>query len=192
MKLVYGVGINDREKVSSSNGLIVKEYALWIAMLKRCYSKKFHEYKPNYIGCTISDEFKKYSYFYDWCNQQIGFNLPDYELDKDLLSGENKIYSQNTCCFLPKSLNLLITNLKSNKGELPSGVSLDKRYGTYLAKLRVDGRQIYIGTFKSELEAWVAYKNAKESEIKRQALRFKEQISESAFEKLFNYVVQSG
>lgn len=190
MKLVYGVGINDRSKVTAVDGVPVKEYALWIAMLKRCYSEKYQKHKPEYLGCTVSEEFKNYAYFHDWCNRQIGFNFPDYELDKDLLSGLNKTYSPETCCFLPQPLNVLLTNVKSNKGELPPGVSLDKRHGTYLAKIRINGEQKYIGTFKTELDAWLAYKIAKESEIKRQALRFRNCISEQAFERLFHHKVE--
>lgn len=187
MKLVYGVGINEGLRATSVDGVQVKEYALWIAMLKRCYSEKYQKLKTKYIGCTVSDEFKNYAYFYDWCSKQFGFGFPNYELDKDLLSGANKSYSPDNCCFLPQSLNVLLTNVKSNKGELPTGVSLDKRHGTYLAKIRKGGKQKYIGTFKSEDEAWLAYKHAKEAEVKKQALHFRGSISERVFEVLINY-----
>lgn len=187
MKLVYGVGINDGLRATSLNGVQAKEYALWIAMLKRCYSAKYQKLKAKYIGCTVSDDFKNYAYFYDWCSKQVGFGLPNYELDKDLLSGVNKSYSPENCCFLPQPLNVLLTNVKSNKGELPTGVSLDKRCGTYLAKIRIDGKQKYIGTFKSEGDAWLAYKDAKEAEVKKKALHFRGSISERAFEVLFTY-----
>ena len=94
-KLVAGVGYNSGVYPSVK----VKEHALWRSMLARCYTERNLKKKPNYIGCTVSDNFKMYEFFYEWCNEQIGFNAIDengrqFALDKDLLIKGNKIYSE--------------------------------------------------------------------------------------------------
>ena len=46
------------------------------------------------------------------------------------------------------------------------------------------------GSFKTELEAFEAYKQAKESFIKEQANNWKDQIDERAYNALMNYTVE--
>ncbi len=72
-KLVFGVGVNDRGRPAWVDGKPVKEYDLWIGMLRRCFSEKCQTLYPTYKGCNVSDNFLHYSFFYDWCQEQIGF-----------------------------------------------------------------------------------------------------------------------
>ena len=98
-KLVWGVGFNDKTRPSRVDGKKVKEYELWTGMLKRCFSEKYQTRQPTYIGCNVSNNFLNYSFFYDWCQEQIGFGKVDdkgryWQLDKDLLFVDNKTYSE--------------------------------------------------------------------------------------------------
>ena len=52
------------------------------------------------------------------------------------------------------------------------------------------GKQEHLGCFKTELEAFNAYKVAKESFIKEQAEKWKGQIDDRAYEALINYQVE--
>ena len=72
---VYGVGILGTKYLSTINGRNTKEYELWNNMLKRCYSDALKKKNPTYEGCEVSDNFKSYEYFYEWCNEQIGFGI---------------------------------------------------------------------------------------------------------------------
>lgn len=47
----------------------------------------------------------------------------------------------------------------------------------------------HLGYFKTELEAFNAYKQAKESFIKEQANEWKDQVDPRAYEALMNYTV---
>ena len=113
---VLGVGIVGDKYDCKINGNHVKEYQLWVDMLKRCYSEKRHLSSPTYKECEVSENFKSYEYFYEWCNEQIGFDNEGWHLDKDLLIKGNKVYSENTCVFLPLEINSLLSgNDKSSR-----------------------------------------------------------------------------
>ena len=93
---IFDVGIVGAKYPSTINGVRTKEYVLWKSMLTRCYSNKKKKKNPTYIDCEVSDNFKSYEYFYEWCNKQIGFGNDGWHLDKDLLIKGNKVYDENT------------------------------------------------------------------------------------------------
>lgn len=186
-KLVYGVGINDRSCPAAVNGKSVKEYSLWTSMLERCYSVKFHTTQPAYLGCKVSDNFKHYTYFFEWCQTQIGFGNVDFQLDKDLLHKGNKIYSEDNCIFIPKHINGLIIKRHSDRGLLPIGVT--KHGKNYKAQCSYNGKGKALGTFTTPELAFQAYKTFKESHIKELAEKYKDTIDSRAYQALMNYEV---
>ena len=52
------------------------------------------------------------------------------------------------------------------------------------------GKQEHLGLFNTEIEAFNAYKEAKESFVKEQANRWKGWIDDRAYEALMNYTVE--
>ena len=125
-KLVRGIGIKG-DKYPSWNGVeMLKEYSLWTDMLLRCTNKVLLK-RPTYEGTACSESFKSYTFFYEWCNQQKGFNEKDkngrkWNLDKDLLVKGNKLYSEDTCVFVPHRINSLLIKRDACRGEWPVGV----------------------------------------------------------------------
>lgn len=108
---VYCVGVVGYKYKSTSNGVSLPHYNCWSHMLTRCYDEKFKAKRPTYKDCICSDNFKEYTYFYEWCEQQKGFNTFDengniFELDKDLLFKNNKLYSEHTAFSYRKRLIL--------------------------------------------------------------------------------------
>ena len=193
---VCSVGIIGDKYPITINGVLTKEYKLWTYMLQRCYSDTnvcdtYKNKNPTYIDCKVSDGFLYYEYFYEWCNKQIGFDNEGWHLDKDLLIKGNKVYSEDSCVFLPREINLLLTKREASRGEHLIGVCWSKTANAFKATVRKNkGKQEHLGYFKTELEAFNAYKQAKEIFIKEQANNWKSQIDIRAYNALMNYQVE--
>ena len=117
-KLVCGVGNNDSDYVVTKfetivvNGKLKQKliwvcpyYRVWKGMLERCYSIKYQESQPTYIGCSVTDEWLTFSAFKNWMEKQ---NFEGMQLDKDLLIEGNKVYSPETCVFVSGMVNNFI------------------------------------------------------------------------------------
>ena len=187
---VYGVGVVGTKYPTMINGRNTKEYGLWQNMLTRCYNDTYKNKQPTYIGCEVSNNFKSYEYFYEWCHKQIGFSNQDWQLDKDLLVKGNKVYSGDSCVFIPKEINTLLVKCTASRGEYLIGVYWSKTANAFKATVRKNkGGQKHLGYFNTELEAYNAYKIAKEAFVKEQANKFKSQIDPRAYNALINYTV---
>ena len=138
---------------------------------------------------------KAMSIFYEWRHSQIGFdndgNGNPFQLDKDLLVKGNKVYSENVCVFIPSEINSLLINNTASRGEHLIGVNWCKTKKAFKAQVcKNKGNQEHLGYFKTELEAFNAYKTAKESFVKEQAEKWQSQIDPRAYEALMNYTVE--
>ena len=191
---VYGIGVVGNKYSSRVNSVQTKEYVLWHNMLHRCYSDNSKKKRPTYEGCKVSENFKSYEYFYEWCHNQIGFgndgNGNPFQLDKDLLIKGNKVYSESTCVFIPAEVNTLLVKSDKIRGKHHIGVywrNTNKAFKATVSKNK--GNPEYLGYFATEIEAFNAYKQAKEAFIKEQAEKWKSQIDERAYNALMNYAV---
>ncbi len=188
---VYGIGISGTKYLITVDDVLTKEYMLWQNMLQRCYSDNSKKKHPTYEGCEVSENFKSFEYFYEWCNSQIGFGNQDWQLDKDLLIKGNKVYSEDSCVFLPQEINSLLTKRTASRGEYLIGVCWHNASKAFVAMVRKNkGKSEHLGSFNTEIEAFKAYKQAKESFIKEQANKWKDQIDPRAYEALMNYTVE--
>lgn len=187
---VFGVGVLGTKYPSTINGVNTKEYVLWVHMLQRCYSDSFKKKRPTYEDCKCSENFKSYEYFYEWCHSQIGFDNEGWHLDKDLLAKGNRVYSADSCIFIPQEINSLLIKREALRGESLIGVYWDKTNKAFRARVNKNkGKQEHLGYFTTELEAFNAYKIAKESFIKEQANKWKDKIDPRAYEALMKYEV---
>ena len=187
---VYSIGIVGTKYPISEGGVLTKEYKLWCGMLQRCYSDSYQKQRPTYEGCEVSENFKSYEYFYEWCNKQIGFGNEGWQLDKDLLIKGNKVYSENTSVFIPREINQVLVKRTALRGEHLIGVYWHKRGKAFAAQVnKSNGGSEYLGLFNTEIEAFNAYKIAKEIYIKELANRLKSQIDDKAYNALMNYEV---
>ena len=187
---VFGVGITGTKYLITISGVKTREYALWKNMLQRCYSDAYRNKRPTYEGCKVSDNFKSYEYFYEWCHSQIGFGNQGWHLDKDLLTKGNKVYSEDCCVFIPKDVNLVLTKRVALRGKHLIGVYWSNTNKAFVAQVAKNkGKQEWLGSFNTELEAFNAYKTAKESFVKEQAEKWKDEIDDRAYKALMSCTV---
>jgi len=158
-QLIFGIGVNDYDGHVRINGKIIKSYIQWQNMLSRCYDPKIHKIEPSYIKCEVCEEWKLFSNFKKWFDENY---VEGYQLDKDILFKGNKIYSQNTCCFVPQEVNKLFTNRKNDRGNLPIGVCYSKKYNKFTSQINIDGERKHLGYFITAKDAYLSYKKAKE------------------------------
>ena len=188
---VHGVGILGTRHPSTINGRNTKEYEIWYSMLSRCYNDAYKKHRPTYEGCEVSENFKSYEYFYEWCHKQVGFGNQGWHLDKDLLVKGNKVYSEDSCVFIPQEVNSLLIKHEASRGEHLIGVCWCKRDKAFVAQINKNkGKHERLGSFKTEIEAFNAYKIAKEAFVKEQANKWKDKIDIRAYNALMNYTVE--
>lgn len=186
---VFGVGVIGELPISHG-GKHDKEYVFWKGILERCYDEKYHSKQPTYKDCCVSEYFKYYPYFKDWCHRQIGFNEEGWQLDKDILVKGNKVYSEDTCCFVPSAINNLFVKSNSSRGDLPIGVSFDKDSQKYRPHLSMNGKVSHLKRVDTVEEAFSMYKHLKEGHIKDIAEKYKGQIDKRVYQALLNYKVE--
>ena len=160
-RLVYGVGINDADYVVTSavNGrrVICPFYKKWADMLMRCYDPYELNQLPAYRGVTICKEWLTFSNFKAWMIKRKWEGL---EIDKDIISPGNKVYSPENCCFVPKALNGLLNDHGRARGEWPRGVTCNAWHNnTFRARCwTLEGKRKSLGCFKTPKEAAQAYR----------------------------------
>lgn len=177
-KLVQGIGLNDadypvRTKVCGKRTMC-PFYARWSDMLKRCYCLKFQASRPTYLGCYVSDEWLTFSNFKTWMVTQ---DWKGKHLDKDLKLEGNKLYSAETCIFVPPEVNSVFTKLKTN------GIYFD----VSLNKYRTSCLNVHIGRFDSYESARFAYGEARNKYILKLADNYSGELSELIRKQVRNY-----
>lgn len=187
-KLVFGVGINDMLGAEKTKEFI-KQRQMWFGILQRCFSIKLLERRPTYKNCKVSESWLWLSNFIKDIksieNYEKSLN-EGWQLDKDLLSNEGKLYSKDTCCFIPRSLNLVLSSYPKKLNGLPKGVKLSKG-GRYFAILQKEGNQIFLGSYDSVEEASRVYNIAKKEHLLNIADSIKDIVPENVYKALVNF-----
>ena len=187
---IFGVGIIGEEP-SCIDGKELREYILWTGVLERCYCPRAQSTNSKaYIGCSVSDNFRYYPYFKEWCNRQIGFDQDGWHLDKDILVKGNKIYSEDVCVFVPHRINSLLLTNESKRGEHPIGVTFDKRNSKFRVCINKYGKNSHVGHYRTIGEASLAYKDAKEMYVKEVATSYRDQIDPRVYKALMVWEVE--
>lgn len=187
--LVCGVGVNDADyKVTEGhrvNGKVVQTwvcpyYKRWFGMINRCYSTKSLKHRPTYVGCSVCDEWLTFSNFKKWMEQQ---EWEGRSLDKDFLAEGNKVYSPDTCLFVPLELNNFTVTSATNRGKFPLGVTYRvkgsrtiEHVRPYLSKIKNrTGSSLSLGGYATPEEAHQRYLTEKLKQCENYLKEFKDE-----------------
>ena len=155
-----------------------------------------------YKDTTVSENFKDFQYFADWCNKQKGFNCKDengrsFALDKDLLILDNNQYHEDYCLFLPSEINsFILKGGNENKSNgLPIGICVgthDNRRG-FMSRCSTPfnrKHQKKSGPYSILSKAVDKYKQQKEFVARFLAEKWKDCIDPRAYEMLINFTIE--
>jgi len=194
---VYGIGYLGISSCSDGNNKHKISNVVWKDMLCRCYNDKWKEKHPYYDDCSVCSEWLNYSNFEKWFNNNYyKIDGETMNLDKDILVKGNRIYSPNTCCFVPHRINaILIKSIRKTKSDkertLPLCIS--KKDGSYCTKIfeytnNSLNRKAIRGNNIDEL--FSLYKKSKENYIKQIANEYKDKIPNKVYDALIKYKIE--
>lgn len=192
----YGVGyLGEGKYKASKNGKDTKVYKAWSSMLQRCHDEKLHKKHPTYIGCEVCKEWHNFQNFAKWYYENYyEIEGERVNLDKDILVKGNKIYSAETCAFVPQTINKLFTKNDGKRGESPIGTSL--KNGKYVAQCHLVNPETgksklkHLGYCDTQEKAFEVYKQYKEKNIKQVADYYKDKIPTKLYKALYKYEVE--
>ena len=167
-RLVYGVGINDADypvsRYETVDGKrrqlwVCPFYQSWLNIFKRVYNKNVH---GTYKDCSVDEQWHHFTRYKAWMESQ---KWQGNELDKDILVQGNKVYSPDTCVFVPQYVNKFLTDSGATRGVYPQGVYFHKASGKFLAQChdKKEKQQVYLGLFDTPDVAhgvWLEYKHS--------------------------------
>ncbi len=164
-------------------------YESWRSMLIRAYDPIYKKRFPTYVDCEVCPGWLTLSNFKRWFEDPENGYQQGYHMDKDILVKDNKIYSPQTCCFVPQEINLLFAR-KQRKNGLPAGVTF--RDNAFRAQICINKKKIHLGRFSTKEEAFKAYKDFKERHIKDVAEKYFQEgrITKKVYDALLNYEVE--
>ena len=161
-------------------------------MLIRSTNKKYKASRPTYEDVAMSDNFKDFQYFAEWCNTQTGFGDMGFVLDKDIIKPRNKTYSEDVCVFVPDSMNNFFTFVHQKDRGLPVGVSWcesEQKFKSYCSQL--NGKNKTLGRFNNPEDAHIAYCVYKEKMAVKLANAYKDNVDSRVTEALLDFKVSN-
>ena len=193
---LYGHGyLGEGKYTATENGKHTDELDIWHNMLMRCYDPKYQEKYSTYKGCKVEDYLLNFQHMGEWIENNY-YEIPGEVmcLDKDILCKGNKVYSRETCIFVPERINLLFTKNNKARGKNPIGVD-QLPSGNYQVRCwNGYGKPIYLGSYRTKEEAFNVYKQYKEDLIKETIDSYEGKILEPHYSRLktamYNYEVE--
>ena len=168
---VGGIGYLGVGKYKPSEGFVInKYYSIWHGMINRCINSDKLKYKT-YKDTVICEEWYNFQNFAKWYEENYPKHIEgvNFELDKDLLQYglKNKIYSPQTCIFLPKKVNIFLIESNINNSSGFSCVYLHKKANKFQVRLTefLSGNNIYLGLYSDITIAKIAYNNERNNQI---------------------------
>lgn len=158
-KFVRGVGVNDVSWQTQwfDSGILLSRdpaYVNWANILQRCeVGGEYQKKQPTYKEVTVCQSWAKFSSFSMWWREH---QVDGWQLDKDLLVPGNKVYSPETCIFVPSWLNSFTADCKASRGSTRIGVHFHNRDKVFQANISSPHTKKleYLGYFSTEASAY--------------------------------------
>lgn len=166
-RLVCGYGVNDYIGYIKINGKNLKSYDCWRGILRRCFDKNVRDKEYITENISVCNDWLYFSNFKKWYDEHY---IDSYVLDKDLLNkGDNKVYSPETCIFIPKEVDNFIQNMRKNNTTGARYIKVDNRYDTYYVAVTdfITKKKVYYGCFKNIEDAKVVAQNVFEEQVEK-------------------------
>lgn len=167
--------INDANYVVKPQKNLIRSYCpfytKWTAMKRRVCAIEYKTKHPTYEDASCCEEWLIFSNFKAWMETQPWEGM---ELDKDILVAKNKLYSPETCCFVPQKINFIYRDFSRlpNNFDAPLGVTyatdkpqsvIKKRWKAQVSCINTP--QKYLGVFSTKEEAHKVWQMAKATAI---------------------------
>ena len=125
-KFTNGIGYFSNDKRYEFNN---KAYGVWYHMLRLV--------KNDPDNNSICEEWKDYNNFLEWYDKNY-YSVDDEKMDllKDIFDRNNKLFSPDTCVFVPYRITRLLKG-KTSKTDLPVGVGKKKNSDMYYSTCSV-------------------------------------------------------
>ena len=161
-----------------------RAYNVWNGMKQRCYNPKDKRYKfYGAVGVRMCDEWMDFENFYKWYMDNYYTVEGEYmAVDKDILGGDLKLYSPETCIIVPYRINGLFVH--KYHGNMRGLKKVGKRYQV---QVRADGIYKYCGTYDTMEIASKVYKECKEAIIRGVIEEYKDKIPSDVYNKLLSF-----
>lgn len=163
--------------MKSSDGFWLKNRTVDGKCLKTRAGRLWNSLNTRTTGGVLDNCYKEaenhftgFQEFAEWCQDQVGYWNKDsrgyyWQLDKDILVPGNKVYSTETCVFVPPKLNSIFIEQENEEG-LPLGVRRVKGTERFSARARdINGIRIHLGTFATPEQARTKYLEFKASVV---------------------------
>lgn len=160
-------------------------YQNWVHMIHRSYGKVKNHF-PTYGGVEICDEWRSFMAFRKWW---IEAYVAGWCLDKDIL-GNGKLYSPDTCLYIPQWLNKFMNISEASRGKHPIGTS--KSGNGFIAHVKnpITGKHEYLGYFKTDLDGSAAWR-ARKLEITGLLKRDMDAIDSRIYARVRDFISQA-
>lgn len=189
-RTIYDVGyIGDGKFCSSYN---MRLYNVWTDMIRRCYNPYLlntNRY-ARYRDCLVCTDWLNLQKFGEWYEDNYyEIDNETMHLDKDIMIKGNKIYSPETCIFVPQIINDIFVRQFKKTTNLPTGCYIHDN--KLFMSCRIGNKRIYRSGYDLTQveEAFNDYKLIKEAYIKEVAERYKKYIPKKLYNILINYSI---
>ena len=179
----YGIAYIGNTK-TKDNGIEKTSYRIWVGILDRVFDGKLKSYDK----VSISDEWLSYENFEIWYNKNI-YNIGNEKMciDKDILSNENKIYSEDTCIIIPERINNMLIDFYNKE----TGLTYRDRVKKYEVSCRdFDGKKKYLGYYENKDDAILVYRKFKINTIIEVINSYKDKLPKNIYDLIINKFLQ--